>query len=49
MNVKSVELLHAEQNVGFHLVDTTLNFTIPRVGDYEVAAITVGRLNLFYD
>jgi hypothetical protein len=42
VNVKSVELLHAEQKVTFHLADGTLNFTIPRVEDYEVAAVTVG-------
>jgi hypothetical protein len=42
VKVKSVELLHAEQSVPFHSQDGTLRFTIPRVEDYEVAAITVG-------
>ena len=42
VNVKSVKLLHAEQNAQFHLADRMLDFIIPRVKDYEVAAITVG-------
>jgi hypothetical protein len=41
VNVKSVEVLHAEQKVPFHVENGTLNFTIPRVEDYEVAAITI--------
>jgi hypothetical protein len=39
--VKSVDLLHAEQKVPFQLEAETLRFTIPRVQDYEVAAITL--------
>ncbi len=42
VRVKSVELLCAEQSVQFRIEDQVLRFTIPRVGDYEVAAITVG-------
>jgi hypothetical protein len=41
MKVKSVELLRAEQGVPFHLEEQVLRFTIPRVSDYEVAAISV--------
>ncbi|HEX7158521.1 MAG TPA: alpha-amylase family protein [Edaphobacter sp.] len=39
--VKSVDLLRAEQTIPFHLEAQTLRFTIPRIEDYEVAAITV--------
>src|SRR6185312_9392988 len=42
VKVKSVELLRAEQPVPFHLEDGLLRFTIPRVEDYEVAAMTLG-------
>jgi hypothetical protein len=42
VRVKSVDLLCAEQTVPFHLDAGVLRFTIPRVGDYEVAAVTVG-------
>jgi len=40
IRVKSVELLKAEHTVPFHFDDQLLSFTIPSVGDYEVAAIT---------
>jgi hypothetical protein len=40
VGVKSVELLKAERPVPFHFDEQTLRFTIPSVGDYEVAAIT---------
>ena len=40
--VKAVELLRAETSVTFQLEADVLLFTIPRVEDYEVAAITVG-------
>jgi len=40
--VKSVELLRAGNSIPFRLEDDVLRFTIPRVEDYEVAAITVG-------
>lgn len=39
--VRSVELLQAGQNVPFHVESQVLQFTLPRVEDYEVAAITV--------
>jgi hypothetical protein len=42
VRVKSVELLQAGGNVKFSVDGETLRFTIPRVEDYEVAAITVG-------
>jgi hypothetical protein len=41
MKVKSVELLRAETSVEFQLDGEVLRFTIPRVEDYEVAAISV--------
>ncbi|HEX4425588.1 MAG TPA: beta-galactosidase trimerization domain-containing protein, partial [Terriglobales bacterium] len=41
VKVKSVELLRAERSVNFNVESQVLKFTIPRVGDYEVAAITV--------
>jgi hypothetical protein len=41
VNARAVELLRAEQKVPFKMDANTLGFTIPRVEDYEVAAITV--------
>jgi hypothetical protein len=41
VSVKSVELLQAGYNVSFNLENQVLQFTIPGVKDYEVAAITV--------
>ncbi|HET9098772.1 MAG TPA: hypothetical protein VFN62_00145, partial [Acidobacteriaceae bacterium] len=41
VGVKSVELLRAGRTVPFHLEGEALQFTIPSVADYEVAAITV--------
>jgi hypothetical protein len=41
VGVKSVELLKAGRTVPFHLDSETLQFTIPSIADYEVAAITV--------
>jgi hypothetical protein len=38
---KSVELLKAERTIPFHFEDQVIRFTIPTVGDYEVAAVTV--------
>ena len=40
-HVKSVELLRSESRVPFNTDGPLLEFTIPRVEDYEVAAITV--------
>jgi hypothetical protein len=39
--VKAVELLRAERTIPFHADGQTLRFTVPTVGDYEVAAITL--------
>ena len=39
--VRQVDLLRAESSTPFHLEDQRLTFTIPRLDDYEVAAITV--------
>ena len=41
IHVKSVELLKAETTVPHQVEDQVLNFTIPAVDDYEVAAITI--------
>ncbi len=41
VGVKSIELLQAGKSVAFGLERQVLQFTIPRVEDYEVAAITV--------
>jgi hypothetical protein len=40
--VKSIELLKAGNDIPFRVEDETAQFTIPRVEDYEVAAITIG-------
>ena len=42
MKVKTVELLRSDRTIPFRLEDSVLRFTIPRVDDYEVAAVTVG-------
>jgi hypothetical protein len=42
VRARSVELLCAEQAVPFHVEDQILQFAIPHVGDYEVAAISIG-------
>jgi Hypothetical glycosyl hydrolase 6/Beta-galactosidase trimerisation domain len=41
IGVKSIELLKAETTVPHRLEDQVLHFTIPKVDDYEVAAITI--------
>jgi hypothetical protein len=41
MRVKSVELLRVGQNALFSMENQTLHFTIPRIEDYEVAAVTI--------
>ena len=41
VRVKSVELLRGGQTVPIHVDDQIVQFTIPRIDDYEVAAITV--------
>lgn len=42
VSVKSVDLLRAGKSVPFAASNQVLHFTVPRVEDYEVAAITVG-------
>ena len=37
--VTRVQLLRAERDIPFHLAGQTIEFTIPRVDDYEVAAL----------
>jgi hypothetical protein len=41
VNVRSIELLRAGQSVPFAQNNQMLQLTIPRIEDYEVAAITV--------
>ena len=41
VRVRTVELLKAERGIQFHFADGVLQFTVPSVGDYEVAAVTV--------
>jgi hypothetical protein len=41
VRVRSVQLLQAGREVPFRMDEETLQFTIPRVEDYEVAAITL--------
>jgi hypothetical protein len=38
--VTRVELLRAETTIPFHLTNSFIEFTIPKVVDYEVAALT---------
>lgn len=41
VKVKSVELLKAEQNIQFAQYDQIVRFVVPRIEDYEVAAVIV--------
>jgi len=41
VRVKSVDLLQAGRSVAFSLEGRVLQFTIPRIEDYQVAAITI--------
>jgi hypothetical protein len=42
VRARSVELLCAGEPVPFRVEDQILRFAIPRVEDYEVAAISIG-------
>jgi hypothetical protein len=42
VKVNAVDLLRSERTTPFRLEGSVLRFTIPRVDDYEVAAVTVG-------
>jgi hypothetical protein len=37
-----VDLLCSDRRIPFRLDGSLLRFTIPRIGDYEIAAVTVG-------
>jgi hypothetical protein len=39
--IKKVELLRAESSVLFHITNNRIEFTIPKVVDYEVAALSI--------
>jgi len=41
LGVRSIELLQGGQNLPFRLENHVLQFTVPRIDDYEVAAITI--------
>jgi hypothetical protein len=41
VRVRSIELLKGGQSLSFHLENQLLQFTVPRIEDYEVAAVTV--------
>jgi hypothetical protein len=41
VKVNAVSLLHSESKIPFRVEESRLRFTIPRVDDYEVAAVTV--------
>jgi hypothetical protein len=41
VGVRSVQMLRAERDLTFHLEEGILQFTVPAVGDYEVAGVTV--------
>jgi hypothetical protein len=40
--VRSVRALRAEVDVPFSQVDGSVSFALPGIGDYEVAALTIG-------
>lgn len=42
VKVKAVDLLRSEKKIPFKVESSVLRFTIPRVEDYEVAAVSVG-------
>ena len=41
VKVKTVDLLSSEKSIPFRIEGSVLRFTIPRVDDYEIAAVTV--------
>jgi hypothetical protein len=41
VRVRAVALLKSERDVPYHIDDGVLRFTVPSVGDYEIAAVTV--------
>jgi hypothetical protein len=42
VKVTGVDLLRSEKTIPFRLEGRVLHFTVPRVDDYEIAAVTVG-------
>jgi hypothetical protein len=42
VEVNAVDLLRSERKIPFRLEGSVLRFTIPRVDDYEITAVTVG-------
>ena len=42
VNVKAVDLLRSDKTIPFRCEGSVLHFTVPRVDDYEIAAVTVG-------
>jgi hypothetical protein len=42
VKVKAVDLLCSDKTIPFRLEGSVLRFTVPRVDDYEIAAVTVG-------
>jgi hypothetical protein len=41
VKVKAVDLLRSDRTILFRLEGSVLRFTIPRVDDYEIAAVSV--------
>jgi hypothetical protein len=42
VKVMAVDLLRSDKTIPFRLEGSALRFTVPRVDDYEIAAVTVG-------
>ena len=42
VKVKAVDLLRSDKTIPFRCEGSVLHFTVPRVDDYEIAAVTVG-------
>jgi len=42
VKVNAVDLLRSDRTIPFRLEGSVLRFTIPRMDDYEIAAVTVG-------
>jgi hypothetical protein len=42
VKVNAVYLLRSDRTIPFRLDGKVLRFTVPRVDDYEIAAVTVG-------
>jgi hypothetical protein len=42
VKVNALNLLRSDRTIPFQFDGSVLRFTIPRVDDYEIAAVTVG-------